>query len=65
VKTEGKASGLKVVNDVEIDVFASERLITYATDPLRSMAADPTNERHGEATVVDATLHEQAQFVLA
>jgi hypothetical protein len=28
------------------------------------MAVDPTNERHGEATVVDATLHAQAQFIV-
>jgi len=64
VKTEGQASGLSVVNDVEVDVFARDRLITYATDALRSMAVNPTNERDGEATVVDATLHVQAQFIL-
>jgi hypothetical protein len=28
------------------------------------MAVNPTNERDGEATVVDATLHVQAQFIL-
>jgi hypothetical protein len=28
------------------------------------VAVYPTNERHREATVVDATLHAQAQFIL-
>jgi hypothetical protein len=65
VKTEAQAGGVREVNDVVIDVFARDRLITYATGPRRSTrAVNPTNERHGQATTVHAALHAQAQFIL-